>query len=353
MGERSGITWIRLLVGLMGIVLMARFMMGTETAPAATSVEADGAGLTFSLENVPPGTDPALSVNSETNLDAFLRRTGRRGSRWLPNLALSNYPAVLLNYTWDLGYERVSGEYLYVHKEYPHPWKVRQEDGLTVYYATGVVGWRIDRWVELNDWVSRFLGTPRQPVTIYAMPDDESYDRMIRGHGYLGKAAAFWNGTRKWIVLRPGQGEEVVAHEMAHAYLFRGNPLWWEEGVATWVEVNYQARTSPQAFLYWKGQLEPLAEQAAHEPVDLNQVGIDSQAPADPYRVGLSLLLYLESRLGTEAVKQMALLAREVPLDQLFAQRLGQGLDEVAADWNQALATGELQRWMEEQVTPP
>lgn len=159
-------------------------------------VEPDEAGLTFALEQVPPGTEPRLSVYSDIDLQYFLRPTGRKGSLWLPNLALSKFPAVLLSYTWELGYGRVSGEYLYIHKDYLYPWRTRREGGLLVYYATGVVGERVDRWVELNDWLPQFLGSPQQSVIIYAMPDEESYTRIIRGYNHLQTAAAFWSGTQ-------------------------------------------------------------------------------------------------------------------------------------------------------------
>lgn len=353
MPERPATVWIRLIAGLIGIGFMAWLMMGSGQQQPVARVEPDEGGLQFILENVPPGVEPDLYLFSDSDLRDFLRRPGPKDSRWLPNLALSKFPAVLLSYTWDLGYERVTGEHLFVHKEYRYPWRVEQKGGLTVYYAAGVVSWRVDRWAELNEWLPRFLESPQRSVVIYAMPDEESYARIIRGYGHLRQASAFWSSTREWIVLRPGHGEEVVAHELAHAYLAagKGNPSWWDEGLATWVEIYSRARTSPgAAWLYWKGQLAPLADRMAREPVELSQVAYDSTAPADPYRVGLSLCIYLEKRLGTDGLKRLALATRERPLEDALREATGQTLTELAGEWHQAMAGGELLRWLEERA---
>lgn len=154
------------------------------------------------------------------------------------------------------------------------------------------------------------------------------------------------------IVLRPGQGEEVVAHELAHAYLVgRGNPRWWDEGLATWVQLHAEARTSPRSiWLHGRGQLAPLAEHMALAPVDLSQVSYDSAAPADPYRVGLGFCLHLQQKLGIDGLKRLALATRERPLEDALREGTGQTLAEWAGDWHQAVVGGELLRWLEERA---
>lgn len=355
--ERPRDTWIRLVLSMLGFVLMAWLALSGRPeeppSPLAAHVEPGSAGLTFALANAPPDAEPVLSVFSDTDLQYFLRPTDRKDSRWLPNLALSKFPAVMLTYRWEAGSQQVSGEYLYIHKDYPYPWKVEEAGGLTVYYATGVVGWRVERWVGLNDWLPRFLGTPQQPVVIYAMPDEESYARIIKGYSHLGKASAFYSGTRKWVVLRPGQGEDVVVHELGHAYLASGNPIWWEEGIATWVELQHHLRTSPEApWLYWKERLAPLVEQAAKEPVTLGRVDYDSAEPLDPYRVGLSFCLFIEERFGTEALKRLAVAARQAPLEEALPKVLGEDPVELLDAWQRALADGEILRWLEQRAQP-
>ncbi|MFZ5814904.1 MAG: hypothetical protein ACOY93_06330 [Bacillota bacterium] len=345
--------WSRVIIGMLGIGVIFRLMLQVSTATPAARVIPDPAGLTFQVDHPPRGVEPRLRLWADADLTDHLQPAEGAHSWWLPNQVLAKFPAVRLTYTWELGRERLRGEHLHIHRDYPYPWQVVQKGGLTVYFASPVAAGRISRWAELNDWLPRFLGTPQQPVVIYAMPDEEAYARVIGGNSHLDRAAGFFSGAHEWIVLRPAHGEEAVAHELGHAYLANGNPVWWEEGIATWVEAHARARTSPvSTWLHWRSRLAPLGERAAEGPLELAQAGYGSAQPLDPYDVGLSFCLYLERRLGTEGLKRLALAARREPLADALSRTVGEEVEGLEADWNRALQSGELLAWLAERAGP-
>jgi len=306
---------------------------------------------TFTLRGLPPGVEPRLTVSDgQKDLSNWLllpERGPGEVSQRLSYMGVEMYPARRLTYTWQVGGESLSGEYLYVHPNYPFSWEVEQRGPLVFYHSGNLSQQVAADWGEAYQWLGAELGMEPVERVVYLLPDRNSLQKALGSDPLVSNVAGLWVGRLQGILTSTDFSPEalrlIMTHEFAHAYLENDNPSWWEEGIATWIEARYLSRfVLPSLTPEGLRPYEALAERMRAEPVLLVRINQSQASPLDPYTVGYSFCRYVESQWGDGAVLRLAVAAAARPLKEAVFEVLGQSLDAVEAGWQEYVRSGDL-----------
>ncbi len=328
--------------------------------PHARSVQTSE-GVSFYLENHDPRLLPSLTVAARDRLDESLHYSAPRSGTTvvtLPRRHLESYPAQLLEYAWSVGTTELPGRHLYVNPDYPYDWEVQHAKPLTVYYTGAYPAYQVEGWAEIYRWLAGFLLMQNPPTqTIYLMPSVADLRRAVDlNPSDERRLSGLWVERAESILLAP-QSEAVltttVAHEFTHALLYNRNPIWWEEGIATWIAYQEAAHRIPGArsagWQAFEVAMQALHRLALESEISLDQIDQTQTYPLDRYTIGISFVLYVRSRLGEPGVLLLAVSAATQPLDEAVQEVLGETLSQVKQHWLTYLRS---RRFLEDAATP-
>lgn len=315
--------------------------------------EQDSVTLTFRLNGHERGVRPTLSVKAgDRSLDEWLRfpEYGPTGSSYrMSYYGVEMYPARVLTYTWEVEGKQVTGEYVYVHPKYPFDWK-REKRGSYLFYHTGTLtDENVEHWTKINSNVAGYLSLPEAEWTVYVLPDAESLQQALGGKAEERQVVGVWSERLQAALVindyPPLVLEQLLSHELAHAYLYNGNPIWWEEGIATWVQRGLSSQILAGANnLVVHPRFTALRKVMETEGTFLVRSNHSQKEPLDPYTVGLSFCFYLQSRFGEEGVLKLAAAAAERPLGEMVQELFGETPDQLEQGWREYVISGELEK---------
>lgn len=186
----------------------------------------------------------------------------------------------------------------------------------------------------------------KKPILIFASSGDFAQSNVFGdlGEGTGGvtdplrqRMAQFFSGD--WQSF-----EHVLTHEMVHVFTFdifsRGRagsglqnlamvnpPLWFMEGLAEYLSI---------------GPYHPWTDAWVRDAVVNNALPSISQMTERPdqyfpYRYGLNLWQYVGARWGDEAIGEIMNAVPSLGLDRAFRREIGLSLDQLSAEWKQAM----------------
>lgn len=186
----------------------------------------------------------------------------------------------------------------------------------------------------------------KKPVLLYGSSTDFAQSNVFgdNGEGTGGvtdplrqRMAQFFNGD--WASF-----EHVLTHEMVHVFTFdifsRGRagaglqnlsmvnpPLWYMEGLAEYFSI---------------GPNHPWTDAWVRDAVVNNTLPSIQQMTERPdkyfpYRYGLSLWQYVGQRWGDEVIGEIMNATPSLGIDRAFRREIGMSLDELSAEWKQAM----------------
>jgi len=187
----------------------------------------------------------------------------------------------------------------------------------------------------------------RKPIILYASSSDFQQTNVVDAQGEgLGGVTEFF----KHRMVLPFTGsyaefEHVLQHEMVHQFQFdvysRGRP---GAGVQTLISVN-----PPLWFM------EGMAEYLSVGPIDpetamwLRDAALEGNLPSIedmtlnpnifPYRFGHGLWAYIGEKWGDEVIGEILQASASSGLEAAFKRALGRSLDDLSADWRDAVQT--------------
>ena len=187
----------------------------------------------------------------------------------------------------------------------------------------------------------------RKPIILYASQSDFQQTNVIDASGEgLGGVTEFF----KHRAVLPFTGsyaefEHVLIHEMVHQFQYdvysRGRP---GAGVQTLVNVN-----PPLWFM------EGMAEYLSIGPINpetamwLRDAALEGNLPSleelsfnpniFPYRYGHAIFAYIGERWGDEVIGEILQASAASGLEAAFKRALGRSLDDLSADWRDAVQT--------------
>lgn len=312
-------------------------------------VEQEAHMLTLRLRGHRTGAEPKLSVMAgNRDLGDYLRfredgetETALR----LSYAGVSMFPARVLTYTWAVDGQQITGEHMYIHPNFPFQWQ-REQHGPFIFYHTGTLTEELaTQWATLYTTLAGFLGLKPVERMIYVLPNRDALQKALGSDGAKRKVAGLWNEPLDAVLVSTDFPsvtlQKIIYHELTHAFLANGNPSWWEEGIATWVEGQMVRRHG-----VWDGDLlfperfESLQKVMESQGTFLIRASASQSPPLDPYTVGLSFFLYLEDRFGEEALLRLAVAASERPLAEAAEAELGENLDQLEAGWQEFIRSG-------------
>ena len=186
----------------------------------------------------------------------------------------------------------------------------------------------------------------KKPVLIFGSSGDFAQSNVFGdlGEGTGGvtdplrqRMAQFFSGD--WASF-----EHVLMHEMVHVFQFdifsRGRagaglqnlamvnpPLWFMEGLAEYFSI---------------GPEHPWTDAWVRDAVTNNALPTIAQMTERPdkyfpYRYGLSVWQYVGARWGDEVIGEIMNAVPSVGIDRAFRREIGMSLDELSAEWKQAM----------------
>ncbi len=186
----------------------------------------------------------------------------------------------------------------------------------------------------------------KKPVIVYSSVGDFAQSNVFgdNGEGTGGvtdplrqRMAQFFSGD--WASF-----EHVLTHEMVHVFTFdifsRGRagaglqnlsmvnpPLWYMEGLAEYLSI---------------GPEHPWTDTWVRDAVVNNTLPSIQQMTERPdkyfpYRYGLALWQYVGARWGDEAIGEIMNATPSLGIDRAFRREIGISLDELSAEWKQAM----------------
>ncbi len=186
----------------------------------------------------------------------------------------------------------------------------------------------------------------KKPVLIFGSTGDFAQSNVFgdNGEGTGGvtdplrqRMAQFFSGD--WAAF-----EHVLQHEMVHVFQFdifsRGRagaglqnlsqvnpPLWFIEGLAEYFSI---------------GEKHPWTDAWVRDGVvngTLPSIQQMTERPDKyfPYRFGLSVWQYVGARWGDEVIGEVMNAVPSLGIDRAFRREIGMGLDELSAEWTQAM----------------
>ncbi|WP_310568975.1 hypothetical protein [Gemmatimonas sp.] len=186
----------------------------------------------------------------------------------------------------------------------------------------------------------------KKPVLIFGSSGDFAQSNVFGdlGEGTGGvtdplrqRMAQFFSGD--WASF-----EHVLMHEMVHVFQFdifsRGRagaglqnlamvnpPLWFMEGLAEYFSI---------------GPVHPWTDAWVRDAVTNNSLPTIAQMTERPdkyfpYRYGLSVWQYVGARWGDEVIGEIMNAVPSVGIDRAFRREIGLSLDELSAEWKQAM----------------
>lgn len=317
-------------------------------------------GVRFTLENLSPEINPSLSVTVPSGFDPFLRCVKTAPTTFvatLPAGKLADYPALQLRYTWLAGAAELRGQHLYVNPAFPYDWKVQQYDLFTVYHVGPYLAARMRGWAEIYRWLADSLLVQPGNQAVYLMPGVTDLPRALRlSPGEDPRLAGLWVESAGAVMLAPLPDSVLtatMAHELSHALLYNRNPIWWEEGIATWLtHKEAQHRTGANTSVGWKATevaMQGLHQVARETQIALSEVDQRTSYPLDRYTVGSSFVLYVRSRIGEPGVLMLAAAAAERSLEAALREILDESMEEAEQRW---LAYIRSDRFLEDAAIP-
>ncbi len=200
--------------------------------------------------------------------------------------------------------------------------------------------------------LERWGGVPK-PVTVHLVPGHDELERAVRrfGYGWLRAWAKYddvvLQSPRTWSASGAGDGEvdELVLHELTHcllfqrsapreAWLLRGIPMWFREGMATW--------TAKQAYRF--PSLEDLSRWLwAHPELDVFRDGDALSRDYFDATYGLShhAFAFLVKRYGEAAVMRiMNAMQSSGPFRTAFELAVGLPLGAFERDFSNYVRLG-------------
>lgn len=326
--------------------------------PAASSVQADGMTalveqeahmITLRLQGHRAGAEPKLTVTAgNRDLGSYLRFREDRGTETSVRLSYAGvniFPVRILTYTWEVDGRQVTGQHMYVHPNFPFPWKLEQHGPFTFYHTGTLTEELATQWAALYTTLAGFLGLKPVEQTIYVLPDIEALQKALGSEVTTRKVAGLWIEPLNAVLLstdfHSSTLQKIVYHELTHAFLANRNPSWWEEGVATWVEGQMFRRDwvwdGDGLYLKRFGALQRVMET---EGTFLMRASPGQNPPLDPYTVGFSFTLYLQDRIGEDALLRLAVAASERPVAEALKETLGEDLDQLEVGWQEFVRSG-------------
>ncbi|MGH7548946.1 MAG: peptidase S9, partial [Gemmatimonadales bacterium] len=205
-----------------------------------------------------------------------------------------------------------------------------------------------ERWYVRLSKVLHHEFRGRKPIILYASHSDFQQTNAISGE--IGEGTGGVTEFFKHRMVLPFTGsyaelEHVLGHEMVHQFQYdvysRGRigagvqtlvkvnpPLWFMEGMAEYLSIGpidpHTAMWLRDASL--EGHL-PTIEEMTYDPRIF------------PYRFGHALFAYLGERWGDEVIGEILQASAGSGIEGAFKRALGLALDDVSAEWRDAVQT--------------
>jgi hypothetical protein len=186
----------------------------------------------------------------------------------------------------------------------------------------------------------------KKPVIIYGSSADFAQSNVFGdlGEGTGGVTDPLRQRMAQFFTGDWSSFEHVLTHEMVHVFTFdifsRGRagaglqnlsmvnpPLWYMEGLAEYLSI---------------GPKHPWTDTWVRDAVVNNALPSVQQMTERPdkyfpYRYGLSLWQYVGQRWGDEVIGEIMNATPSLGIDRAFRRELGISLDELSAEWKQAM----------------
>jgi len=186
----------------------------------------------------------------------------------------------------------------------------------------------------------------KKPILIFGSSGDFAQSNVFGdlGEGTGGVTDALRQRMAQFFGGDWASFEHVLQHEMVHVFQFdifsRGRagaglqnlamvnpPLWFMEGLAEYFSIGqHHAWTDAWVRDAVVNNSLPTIQQMTERP--------DKYFP---YRYGLSVWQYVGTRWGDEVIGEIMNAVPSLGIDRAFRRELGMGLDELSADWKQAM----------------